>query len=71
LHSVYALDTNNQIVAQGISMPREPRWLPTAFLPREDVMIYLVVPRAHPLTALQLVGGSKNNWCKISLIKKQ
>jgi hypothetical protein len=71
LPSVYALDENNQVVAQGISMPRETSWLPLALLSREKLMIYMVIPRSHPLGDLRLVGGSKDNWCEVTLLKKQ
>lgn len=70
LPSVYALDAENHVIAQGASMPREPRWRPMALLPREDIMVYLVVPRAHPLSTLRLIGGSKGDWCNITLVKK-
>lgn len=70
LPSVYALDASNQVVAQGISMPRKLSWLPPALLSREELMIYIVIPRAYQLSTLQLVGGGKNDWCKITLVKK-
>jgi len=70
LPSVYALDENNQVVAQGISMPRKLRWLPPALLSREELMIYIVIPRTYRLSTLRLVGGSKDDWCEITLRKK-
>lgn len=70
LPSVYALDENNQVIAQGVSMPRETSWLPPVLLPREKLMIYMVIPRSHPLGTLRLVGGSQDNWCEVTLLKK-
>jgi len=70
LPSVYALDETDQVIAQGISMPRETSWLPAALLSREELMIYIVIPRSHPLGTLRLVGGDKDSWCEINLLKK-
>lgn len=70
LPSLYALDSNNQIIAQGASMPRSLSWIPTYFLPREKVMIYLIVPRTYTLGSLRLVGGRKGDWCEVTLLKK-
>jgi hypothetical protein len=70
LEHVYARNTNGEIVATGMSIPIEPDMLPVSWLPRDKVLVYLIIPRQYPLSALTLFGGNAESLCQIQLKAK-